>query len=223
VNSQNYSITGSLPTRFLRQHGSAEQGFDNDFASTKPCYLVTYCDSVLEALNGRVKGGRHFANNHGDRLRLTLPTAPVSEVQTVTFSTTPAAAGFYRLQFRGEESATLLGNASTATMAAAFQAMRGVAANNITVVFSAVASAGTSLTATLTDPQGVLDGDMIDILPFDAFAASASTVRTTAGIPGLATGTYQVDVYSYMYRTANFTGTQLSSAPLVVPAPSHQQ
>jgi hypothetical protein len=223
VDAQNYSITGSLPSRFLRQHGSASQGFNNDFVSSKCCYLVNYCDSILEAFNGRVKGGRYFINNHGNRLRLTLPAAPVSEVQTITFSVAPSAAGYYRLGWKGEWSAMLLGNATVAQMKAAFEAMSTVAAANLSVTFSAIASAGTSLTATFNDPEGVLTGDLMEVLPLDGSAATVSVARTVAGVPGLATGTYAIDVYSYMYRTAKFNGTELQSVPLQISAPGHAQ
>lgn len=216
------SVTGSLPTRFMRQHQSTQ--FPNDFISHKPAYIIGYTHNVNAALKGSVNGGRHFASQSGDRIRLNLPAAATQEVQTFTQSGAPAVGGWYRLRFRGEESAMLLGNASVGSMKAAFEALRGVAAKNITVTFSAVASAGTSLTATLVDPEGSLDGDLIEIVPGDAFAASSTTARTTAAIAGLpASGTYQVDVFSYVYRTANFNGLQFTSKDLAVAAPQHKQ
>lgn len=217
------SITGNMPTRFLRQHESTM--FPNDFISSKPCYVVSYCHSVNAALKGKIDGGRYFQNQSGDRLRLTLPAAATQEVQTLTQSATPAAGGFYQFRFRGEHSATLAGNASVLDMKAAFEALPGALAHNLTVTFSAVASAGGSFTATFSDPEGVLTGDLLEIVPLDAFAASSSTARTTAGIPGLpADGTYQVDVYSFVYRTADFTnGMAFTSKDWVVPAPEYKQ
>lgn len=218
VNSN--SITGSLPTRFLRQHGSAQM-FDNDFYSHKPSYIIPYCASVNAAANGKVVGGRYFRSQCSERLRLTLPAAAVSEVQTLTQSATPAAGGWYRLRFRGEESAILLGNATVAQMKAAFEAMRNVQVSNITVTFSAVASAGGSLTATFSDPEGSLTGDLLEICPGDAFAASSSTARTTAGVPGLPSAqAYDIDIYSFMYKTANFNGSQFFSRDLAALPPS---
>lgn len=222
VDNQGTSITGSLPSRFMRQHLSTQ--FDNDWVSTKPVYLLQYCENINRAINGVAKGGRYFFPQSGDRIQFTLPPASTPEQQTVTFSAAPAAAGFYRLRFRGEESATLVGNATPAAMKAAFEAMRGVAARGLTVTFSAAASAGTSLVATISDPEGVLDGDVIEFICYDGFAASSSTARTVAGIPGLpASGTYQVDIYSYQMRTAVFSGTMLYSMDALVAPPSFAQ
>jgi hypothetical protein len=222
VDNQGTSITGSIPTRYMRQHMSTQ--FDCDWVSQKPVYLLQYCHNINEAFSGKVRGGRYFFPQSGDRIQLTLPAAATSEVQTVTFSATPASAGFYRFRFRGEESAYLVGNASIGAMKTAFEAMRGVDAANLTVTFSAIASAGSSLTATFNDPQGILEGDLFEIVAGDAFAASASTVRTTAGIVGLpATGAYEVTVFSYQVRMAEFTGNLLYSKDMMVAPPSHTQ
>lgn len=219
---QGYSMTGSIPTRFMRQHQSTQ--FPNDWISHKPAYIISYSHSVNEALKGSVNGGRHFKAQSGDRLRFVLPAAATQEVQTFTQSGTPAAGGWYRFRFRGEESSILVGSATVAAMKAAFEAMRGVAAKNLSVTFSAVASAGASFTATFTDPEGTLDGDLVEVIPGDAFAASSTTARTIAAIPGLpASGTYQVDVFSYVYRTANFNGLAFNSKDLVVAPPRHVQ
>ena len=219
---QGYSMTGSLPTRFMRQHQSTQ--FPNDWISHKPAYIISYSHSINEALKGKINGGRYFAGQTGDRLRFVLPAAATQEVQTFTQSGVPAAGGWYRFRFRGEESSILVGSATVAAMKAAFEAMRGVAAKNLSVTFSAIASAGASFTATFSDPEGTLDGDLVEVIPGDAFAASSSTARTIAAIPGLpASGTYQVDVFSYVYKTANFNGLAFTSKDLVVQAPRHVQ
>ena len=68
------------------------------------------------------------------------------------------------------------------------------------------------VTVPLVDPEGTLTGDLVEVIAGDAFAASSVTTRTTAGVPGLAaTGSYQVDVYSYVVREAVFNGTALRS------------
>ena len=222
VDNQGVTITGSIPTRFMRQHMSTQ--FDSDWVSQKPAYFLQYCHNINQALSGTVRGGRYFYPQSGDRIQLTLPPAAVSEVQTVTFSGTPATAGFYRFRFRGEESAYLLGNASVGAMKAAFEAMRGADAANLTVTFSAVASAGTSLTATFSDPQGILEGDVLEIVAGDLFGVSSSTVRSTAGVIGLpASGSYEVTVYSYQIRHAEFTGNLLYSKDISVNPPAHPQ
>jgi len=213
-NSGESYIGGARPTRYIRQH-QAIDNMDNDFWSTIPSYHLVYCDNIRAALSGMVKGARWFKSQNRDQIRLNLPAAPVAEVQTVTFSAAPAAGGFYAFNYRGDQSAQLPVNASPATMAAAIQAMKTFAARFITVVCSASASAGTSFTVTFNDPQGELIGDMLEVQSHDGLAASAVTSRTVAAVPGLASGQYDVVVYSYIYRVANYNGVKLSSKLLL--------
>lgn len=222
VDAQGNSITGSIPTQLLRTHQAAEH-FGNDWVVNKPVYFLNYCKSLPAALKGAVKGGRYFFPNSGVRIRFTLPAAPVAEVQTVTMSGT-AAAGSYRIKWGDEETLDLAFGTSAANMAVAVNAFRGLAAHNVTVAFSASVSAGTSFTATFTDPEGWLDGRTLEIIPGDALAVSVSSVaRTTAGIAGLASGTYEVDCYSLMYREGSFSGQQFDSRELALPPPEHAQ
>ncbi len=201
-------IGGARPTRFIRQH-QAIDNMDNEFWSVIPAYHLVYCDNIRAALSGMVKGARWFKSQNRDQIRLTLPAAPVSEVQTITFSAVPAAGGFYAFSYKGDMSAQLPVNASPATMQAAIQAMKTFAARYITVTCSASASAGTSFTVTFTDPQGEFVGDLLEVLSHDGLAASASTARTVAAVPGLVSGQYDVVVYSYIYRVACYNGTKL--------------
>ena len=223
VDAQGNSITGSLPTKFLRRHLAADH-FDNDFIASKPFYLIPYCKSMSGAIKGSWVGGRFFYPNSGDRIRLTLPQTATSEVQTITASTTPTSGSFYRFSFRGEQSAQLAIAANAAAIKTAIEAMREVAAHHLTVVASAALGAGTSITLTFSDPEGTLDGSLFEVVA-DGAGASFSTARTTAAVQGLPSSgsTWEVDVYSYMYRECVFTGTQLYSREAAVPLPTSVQ
>ena len=213
VDNGGQSIWGNgqaVPTRYMRQHLSVEH-FPNGWASEKPAYFINYCEKINQALRGKVEGARAFDSSKGDQIRLVLPPAPVQEVQTVTFSITPQATGFYSFSYKGEQSAQIAGNASTATMQSTLQAMKSFASKYITVTCSAAASAGASFTITFTDPEGELTGDLVQLVCHDGMVASASTARTTAAIPGLASGSYDVSVYSYVYQVARYNGRVLSS------------
>lgn len=211
--SSGISILGNgapVPLSMIRRHQSADNYF-NDFFVRKPVYVINYCASPNAAIAGVIDGGREFVGQEQDELRLTLPAAPVAEVQTFTFSGAPAALGYYSFQFRGEESAQILGNASVATIKATIEAMREVSARNLTVTASAVASAGTSFTLTIADPEGTLEGDLFTINPLDAFAANSVTARTTAAVHGIASGTYDVYIYSFLHQTAGYVDGKLRS------------
>jgi hypothetical protein len=206
-----WGLGSHVPTRYIRQHMSVDN-FDNDWVSQKPVYFLNYSDNMNTALRGVVNGGYRFRATDGDQIRVNLPAAPINEVQTVTFTATPAVGGFYSFNFRGEESAQILASSSVAVMKATFEAMRGVASRFLTVTFSAAASAGASFTITFVDPEGTLtDGDVVNIISHDGMVAGASTARTVAGVPGLATGNYDVFVYSYLYNLAAYSNGKLTS------------
>lgn len=218
VTNAGTSIWGNgnpVPTRYMRQHIAAEH-FPNAWATEKPVYFINYCEDINNALRGKVEGARFFDSSDGDQIRLSLPAAPIAEVQTVTFSTTPQATGFYSFSYKGETSAELVGNANVAAMKAAIEGMKYFSSKYITVTCSAVASAGASFTITFSDPEGELTGDLVTVNSHDGLVASASTARTTAGVPGLASGQYDVTVYSYVYSEAYYSGKKLSSRRLVL-------
>jgi hypothetical protein len=217
VTNAGNSIWGNgqaVPTRYMRQHISVEN-FPNGWVSEKPVYFINHCEKINYALRGKVEGSRYFKSTDGDMIRLVLPSAPVQEVHTVTFSAVPLAAGNYSFTYKGEQSAQIAGNATPAVMQATLQAMKSFAARFITVTCSAAASAGISFTITFTDPEGELVGDLVQLISHDGIAASASTARTVAGVPGLASGQYDVVVYSYVFKVANYSGSKLTSRLLL--------
>lgn len=205
-----------INTDWMRQHQASDQFF-NDFVSQVPVYVVPYTESVQLALRGQVKGARMFDSTRSDEIRLTLPPAPVKEVQTITLTGGPVAGGYFWFRFREEESVELPYNATPAQIQAAIEDMREVKARNLTVVassgFSALAANG-SLTLTFTDPQGTLEGDLFEAV-MDSAGSIAHTTRTVAGIPGLATGAYDVYIYSFMYKSAAYTDNILKSGDMV--------
>ena len=218
VSSSGQSIWGvgsHVPTRYIRQHHSVDN-MDNDWVSHKPVYFINYSDSMNAALAGRINGGYRFSSTDGDQIRLSLPSAPTNEVQTITFSSAPTATGYYSFRFRGEHSASILANSSVAVMKNTIENMKSFASKFVTVTCSGVASAGTSFTVTFTDPEGTMvEGDLLEVLTHDGLACSVATTRAVAGLPGLATGTYDIFVYSYVYQVAGYTGKKLVSQLLL--------
>lgn len=199
----------SVSTKFMRNHIGATMS-DNPFISTKPVYLMTYCDSILAALSGCIQGAYKF-DRSSTSLALTLPVAPVQEVQTINFSASPPASGNYRFCFRGEFSTDLSAGASPAQMQAALGAMKGFASQFITVVASASVCPGTGFTLTFTHPAtSGLEGDLVTIIG-DGMNATNSTARTTAGTSGLVSGLYDVSIYSYLYRSGSYINGKLRS------------
>jgi hypothetical protein len=223
IDPQGNSVTGRVQTRFMRQIQSCEH-FDNDYVSVKPVYLLNYCRSIPSALNGKISGGRYWYPNSNYRIRVSLPPASTPEVQTVTISGIPAA-GNFRIRFRGEETVDLPYNASLATIKAAVEGFSFFALHGITATVTTSTAGGLTLLAfTFADAENALAGDLLDFKAGDAYALTATTARTQAGIAGLpASGDYEVTVYSYVYRQAVFNGNQLYSREAAVAAPEHIQ
>lgn len=200
-----------VSTKFMRNHIGASM-CDNAFISTKPVYLMTYCESVLAALGGCVQGAYRFTNSTAS-LALTLPSAPIQEVQTIQFSTVPTASGNYRFSFRGEVSIDLAATATTIQMAAAIGAMKVFASQFITVVpsTSAYFNSNNGFTLTFTTPASSgLEGDLISVIS-DGLGCVSTTFRTTAGTSGLSSGLYDITIYSYLYRSGSYINGRLRS------------
>jgi hypothetical protein len=211
-----YGMGSHVPTRYLRQHMSVDN-FDNSWVSEKPVYFLSYCANMNQALRGVVNGGRRFRSTDGDAIRVNLPSAPVNELQSITFSTAPAASGYYAFTFRGEQSAVLIANSTPFQMKTAIENMRTVSSKFMTVTCSAAASAGAVFSITITDPEGTLDnGDLFRVVCFDGITATPGTTRMVAAVPGLATGAYDIQIYSYLYNLAGYSNGRLTSQLLLV-------
>jgi hypothetical protein len=188
---------------------------DNDWVSQNPVYFLSYSEKMNAALAGQINGCRKFKATDGDQIRITLPSAPVSEVQTISFTQAPAVTGWLSFSYKGEESARILANSSVAVVKSTIEAMKGFASKYITVTASAVPSAGTSFTLTFEDPQGELDGELVQCNTYDGCATAATSARTVAGVPGLATGQYDCVCYSFMYNVAGYSNGKLTSELLI--------
>jgi hypothetical protein len=207
VNNSIYGAGSAVPTKFIRNHLSIDS-VDSDWIATQPAYFSSYSDNFSKSLSGMINGG-HLFDGSNEKLAITLPAAPVAEVQSILPSAS-VTAGNYRLLFRGVMSTELAYNASPALMAAAFAAIKPAAARFITAVFSQALSAGGAVTVTFTHPQSSgLEGDLVQIVGNGT--ASCSTSTTVAGTSGVASGYYDISVYSYIYRLGSYIGGVIRS------------
>ena len=159
------SILGAgtaLPLSHLRNEWWCKS-FNSSFGCDKPFYVIPFCDKVPKAYKGEVEGYLPFTGD-SKKLVLNLPTAGTSEVHTFTPSGI-ASQGYYRFSWKGEVSANLAYNATAATMAIAFEAMRSVQAKSITVTFSGPAT-GANFTATYTCPETRgMQNEAVQVIP----------------------------------------------------------
>lgn len=220
LGTDSQSILGSgsaIPTKFIRNELGVHH-FNSDFLANKAFYMVPFCESIRGAYEGQMNGYQQFS---GERLQLalTLAAAPTQEVQTITVAAAAPNAGFYRFSFRGELSEPIAFNASAATMKSTFEALRSVASRNITVTFSAALSAGTSLTATFAHPEtSGLQGDKIEVvsvgLNTTGTMCNVTSAITTAGTSGIATGSYDINIYALMYKKIAYADGKLKVVSL---------
>jgi hypothetical protein len=197
-------------TKFIRTHLAADNS-DNAFLTTKPAYVLNYCDNVCRALQGEVKGAYRFIATNV-QLALTLPAAPVQEVQTVNFAQVCNSTGSFRFSFRGELSAELISTASPAVISATLGAMKTFASQFITVVASQSVANNQVVVLTFSTPAtSGLEGDLVTLVTDGLGGGPAITSRTVSGTAGIATGVYDVLVYSYLYKCGSFVEGKLRS------------
>jgi hypothetical protein len=201
-----YGAGSAVPTRYIRS--STTDSMDSDWMLNSPVYMLSYADNFSKSLSGIIDGAYRFVGAK-DQIALVLPPAGVSEVQSIL----PAAAiasGNYRFMFQGQLSAELAYNATPAQMAAAFAAIKTAACRFLTCVFSQALSTGGAVTCTFTHPQtSGLSGDLLQIVG-NGIASCATTI-TTPGTAGIATGQYDVAVYTYLYKRASYNSGTLRS------------
>jgi hypothetical protein len=111
----------AVPTKYIREHGSIDS-IDNDWITTTPAYHLSYADNFNKALSGVVDGA-HWFDGSRQQIAMTLPAAPIAEVQSIAPSAT-VTAGFYRFLYKGHFSAELPYTATIVQMAAAFAAIK---------------------------------------------------------------------------------------------------
>lgn len=197
-----YGAGSAVNLKYIRNHLSIDS-LDSDWLAHAPVYHLSYSDNFSASLSGIINGAQWFDGSK-QQLALTLPAAPVQEVQSIL----PSAAvtsGSYRFLYKSQLSAELAYNATPSQMAAAFAAMKPAAARFATCVFSQALSAGGAVTCTFTHPQtSGLEGDLLQIVGNGT--PSCATTVTTAGTAGVAAGTYDLVVYSYMFRRGSYLG-----------------
>ena len=210
ANQSLYGVGSAVPAPYLRTNSI--DSMDSDWVVTTPAYYLSYADNFSQALHGNINGARWF-DGRDDQIAVTLGPAGVNEVQTITPSGA-IASGNYRLLYKQQLSAELAYNATPSQMSAAFAAIKSAAARFVTCTFSQALSAGGAVTATFTHPQNNgLGGDLLEIVGNGI--PSCATVRTTPGTAGLATGSYDVQIISYIYKRGTYINGRLRSDTLL--------
>lgn len=197
---------GSAISAFYNQFHAPLHDQDNDVLCEKNFIRIPYCDNVGAAINGDVDGA-HFFSGNNEYLALSFGAAPVAEVHT--FTSAGLLTGRFRLKFRDSVSPELAYNANAAAIQSAFAALPSAARQNITVALSDDLTA-TSSVWTFTHPEtNGLEGDMVEILGNGTVAVAA--VRTTPGTSGCPSGTYDIQIYSYMLKRATYIDGKLKT------------
>jgi hypothetical protein len=185
----------------------SDEIFNSDFLNDRNWYVTNFSNSVNDALLGKQNGFIQFDGSKYQHI-INTGSAGVAEVQTITLSGALTSASAYRIAFKGYMSADLAYNASTSAMATAFAALPSALYHPqgpLSAAFSATASAGTSVTVTITGPNGniVQVDELVQIITDNGTAASAQTASTaittyaTVGFPS--TATYQLYLYAFVF------------------------
>lgn len=215
VSSLGNSVYGNgqaLSTKWLRNELNAIHFPLNDFFQKKCIYTLPFCDSMLQAFQGKIRGYLQIRSDSDKyQLSITPAPAPTSEVHTLTCSTT-GNSGYYRLYDppSGEYSNPLVFSSTAGPIQTALQGMKRFARDNITVVASGVIAGSSSQTLTFSSNIDVEVSKSseagIQVLDPPLTAANAplqiTTSVSTNGITGWVSGTnnYDIDCYVFQYK-----------------------
>lgn len=172
---------------------------DSSVVYKKPIYCLNFGTSIARSLDGKLDGFFQFNPSHDYSLQFT-PQQSVQEVHTL--SGTALANGNLRIKWRNEISPPVAYNASTATLATTFAALKVAQSSNTTCAFSATFAAGTSVTATFTTPEISVGGDLIEVLVSEATQWTSAV--TTSGFAGLPSSTSYCTQVMVLYSTVLF-------------------
>jgi hypothetical protein len=192
-------IYGKELKSFMSKH------FPGSLAKYKNVYLIPFCHNAMKAFT-HTDGYMYF---HGENynLSLTFPAAGTSEVQTITLTNPANDGGYYQLAYKGYITDSLAYNANAAAIKAALEALPSIIDDGLTVTASGAATATFTLTFSPAKQVAYSNGhnaNLVKIIPTSlndggVFEIGATTV-TTVGAAGFTTGTYQLDLYAFVYR-----------------------
>ena len=198
-----------VPVSQLKLENSLHNA-NNQFFRTRPSIMINFSDNTFkQVFNGSVKGFMNFEPGHKNSLSLVLPGAPVAEV--LNLQTFGSSTGTYGNVSWQQSDVSAVDFSSTAALKSAFDALPYSKKNGIASTFSrAIDSTGASsltLTTTTSDPAVCSFGDAGDLPTFFSCGATGNvyigTSRSTPGVPGATTGTYDVSIIAWKLRLCN--------------------
>jgi hypothetical protein len=140
------------------------------------------------------------------RLEVTTPTAGVDDIQRVTSSVLPVS-GSFRVGYKGNYTAYLPWNTSVADWKSAIEDLESVRDERWSVTLSDSFDANAVVDITTTHKSGqsvrVKDYWVVDSQGYDGGGVHSDAVvaRQQEGSCGWSNGQYEVNVYSYYYRS----------------------
>ncbi len=208
------AVKGSLLRNFLAPNA----GFPNLPFLNIPYYPIIFSQDMSKAMLGQLNGYMDFNPFKTKKsLVITLPSAGTKEVQRVTQGGGAISAGNIYLAFRGEITQPLAFNASTSTLATAFNALPSMMKAGLTASFGSTFAAGATVDITFTSQGCNPVESLVVVLPGVgvATATSFTTTLQTAAIPGFTSASnYSVYLYNYHMRDIYDQDGMLSSVSL---------
>lgn len=174
--------------------------------------VIPFCDSISASLHGTHTGCFSLKQ---DKNNLSITPAVAKTNQVFTF-TAPAVltSGYVQFQIAGEITEPIIYNSTVAQLKAAVEATKWAKSNGATVTFSAQFDANAAPTMTVNSPQTLLKEDEVKFVGNCATGANVQagvvSALTTQGALGV-TGTYDIDLYCYVFKNVYQSGASLKS------------
>ncbi len=227
VNSSNESLYGngrSVNLDFLRNEIVGTSHIRNcSFTSHgKPWFILPFTNNIRGALiDGDMNGYWNFDGSK-QYLNITIPTTPVTEVQTI--STLPVAvlsSGNITFSWGdGVYTSPLAFDASVTTIKTAVEALPYAKAHSITVVFSNNFTANSgSCAVSITKPESSHYDERLLSCQSYAYTGVADptaiqTVVTTRPVYALSAGSYDLYITAFLYNSVNYENGKFTTTTL---------
>jgi hypothetical protein len=188
--------------------------FKNGILSDKNGFslVLPFCDSVSASLHGTHNGCLTLKQ---DKNNLAITPAVAKTNQVFTF-TAPAVltSGYVQFQIAGELTEPVVYNSTVTQLKTAVENTKWFKSNGATATFSAQFDASATPTMNVNAPQTLLREDEVkhcgNVATGSNVQAGITTALTTAGALGV-TGTYDISLYCYIFKSVYQNGNSLKS------------
>lgn len=188
---------------------SAVKKYTNgDLMDNFPIYLIQFTKNITSSIEGTSVGYLDSTDSADNSYQFQITAKEgVAQVQTITTTSVPTAAGYYSLSYNGEKTARIAYNASVGSIKTALESLENFRREGLTVTVAGVITGG-SLTLTFAkhnNPKYLVKFNGESLVDATPLPVNGNTVVTTKGYPGFTSGlSYYFELFVFSEAELNF-------------------